>query len=174
MRRFVAKALSMMSVNPFASIDERSANPSIAPAVVREQIAASSRWALSGAEVPTLSWDCEQIARRSVVETATPKPRWWVAVLAVSVLSVRPDHQKRTTFGWNPTPGTAPVVVAPPVPMLNAPTFAPYESSTLVTASQFPAAANSDWMGYATVVFVYRTRSRVLWSPMPEAEAQTT
>ena len=45
-----------------------------------------------------------------------------------------------------------------------------FESSTLVTASQFPATSSSAWVGWVTVVFVYRTRSSVAWFPAALAE----
>src|SRR5213594_989931 len=47
------------------------------------------------------------------------------------------------------------------------------ESSTFATACQFAAFASWVSVGYATVVFVYRTRLSVLWSPDPEEETHT-
>src|SRR3972149_369607 len=47
-------------------------------------------------------------------------------------------------------------------------------SSTVLTDSQFPEDASSDCAAFVTVVFVYRTRLRVLWSPDEEAETQMT
>src|SRR5437667_1029121 len=47
-------------------------------------------------------------------------------------------------------------------------------SSTFVTACQFAPDANCAWVGYATVIFVYRTRVIVFWFPAADAETQTT
>ena len=77
------------------------------------------------------------MTRRSVGVTATPKPRCSFPSSSVSVLSVRPDSQKMTTFGWNPTViGT--VVPAAPVPMLNAPSCAWADADMSSRVSQSP------------------------------------
>ena len=47
-------------------------------------------------------------------------------------------------------------------------------SSTTVTLAQFEELASWACVGYATKVFVYRTRFRVDWSPVVEADTQTT
>ena len=47
-------------------------------------------------------------------------------------------------------------------------------SSTFVTTAQFAAEADWGCVGYATVVFVYRTRFIDCWLPAAEADTQTT
>src|SRR5439155_24408699 len=49
-----------------------------------------------------------------------------------------------------------------------------YVSSTAVTAAQLALDASSACVGYVTVVFVYRTRSKELWSPVADADTHAT
>src|SRR3990170_5294728 len=93
---------------------------------------------------------CEKIARRSVVDTATPNPRLWTKrPPTTSACEFVPSHQNRTAFGWNPVPVTWVVLPGAPVPMLKEPdaTFTPSDTSR--RDSQVPA---------VTSVFVVASR----------------
>jgi hypothetical protein len=88
--------------------------------------AVSSR-ALPLAEVAAASSDEIIAAMRLVAPDIAPKPALISPPAIESPVAVDPDHQKKTIFGWKPTPVMDCVSVAAlVVSMLNEPTLAEY------------------------------------------------